>query len=949
MTDFQTGQIVKVRDRQWVVLPSGDPELLLLKPLGGTDAEITGIFRRLPFPGDKPTVDNFPLPGPTDLGDFATARLLFNASRLSFRAGAGPFRSFGKLSVRPRTYQLVPLIMSLRLETKRLLIADDVGIGKTIEALLIVRELLDRGEISRFAVVCLPHLCDQWKDELQEKFGIDAVIIRSGTYGKLEREIVGDQSVFRHYPFQILSIDFVKQDRYKDWFIQEGPELIVVDEAHTCARPRGASLGQHQRYKLLNNLAANEEKHLILLTATPHSGKQEEFQSLLGLLKPEFETLDLLGDDYESKRKVAAHFVQRRRKDVEDWLDEKTPFPKREASEVEYSLSPAYRKFYSEIWKFVRGITIDNTRLSPQQKMRYWTALALIRGVMSSPDCGVEMLRNRFNKPASDAAPEYSDGETDNNTDNPAIDTDFGEESDTEQGNLISTVTLTSPEERTLKFLMEELEKLGNLKDDQKAATTATLLASWIREGYHPIVFCRFIQTANYLGKVVGPSLKKQFPDLQVEVVTSEKNDDQRKEIIADIAKAPKRLIFATDCLSEGINLQEHFTALLHYDLPWNPNRLEQREGRIDRYGQPADTVITTLLFGKDNPMDGVVMRVLLEKARQIRKANGITVPFPENNQSIMEAIVNAVILNPSAEQAVQQLTLNLFDDSVIKESELKVTRAYDKAINDELKIRNLFAQNPIVKELNIDEDLKETDEALGDPKTVEQFVRDAFSWLAVQMESTKKGWRIFPPQLPPQLKYLLPDSKNLRITFYSPVPDGYYYLGRNHAFIEQLCHFILGQAFLPANGQKVARAAVFGSASVQQKTTLILYRVRNLIRQRKGTHEFLAEEMLLYGYAGSMETGVELTPDEARSLLLSANVVRDIQPEQQERFLEREIETIRNMQAKADEIAYQRSLKLVEGHERYRKALKGKEYEVGAVLPMDLMGIYILLPEIKF
>ena len=219
MTDFQTGQIVKVRDRQWVVLPSGDPELLLLKPLGGTDAEVTGIFRNLPFKGDKPVMDNFPLPGPTDLGDFATARLLYNASRLSFRAGAGPFRSFGKLSVRPRTYQLVPLIMSLRLETKRLLIADDVGIGKTIEALLIVRELLDRGEISRFAVVCLPHLCDQWKDELQEKFGIEAEIIRGGTYGKLEREIVGDQSVFRHYPYQILSIDFIKQERYKDKFV----------------------------------------------------------------------------------------------------------------------------------------------------------------------------------------------------------------------------------------------------------------------------------------------------------------------------------------------------------------------------------------------------------------------------------------------------------------------------------------------------------------------------------------------------------------------------------------------------------------------------------------------------------------------------------------------------------------------------------------------------------
>ena len=102
-----------------------------------------------------------------------------------------------------------------------------------------------------------------------------------------------------------------------------------------------------------------------------------------------------------------------------------------------------------------------------------------------------------------------------------------------------------------------------------------------------------------------------------MEVITSELNDDLRKEKILEIGKSPKRLIFATDCMSEGINLQESFTALLHYDFPWNPNRLEQREGRIDRYGQPAEIVVTTLLFGKDNPMDGVVMRVLLEKARR--------------------------------------------------------------------------------------------------------------------------------------------------------------------------------------------------------------------------------------------------------------------------------------------------------------------------------------------
>jgi hypothetical protein len=231
----------------------------------------------------------------------------------------------------------------------------------------------------------------------------------------------------------------------------------------------------------------------------------------------------------------------------------------------------------------------------------------------------------------------------------------------------------------------------------------------------------------------------------------------------------------------------------------------------------------------------------------------------------------------------------------------------------------------------------------------VERFVQDAFSYFGAQMEPAKKGWRIFPAQLPEQLHSLIPDGKNLRITFFSPVPDGYYYLGRNHPFVEQLCHYLLGLAFVPAGSKRMARAAVFGSDSIQQKTVIVQYRVRNLIKQKNGTHEFLAEEMLLWGYIGNPESDIPFTSDAARELLLTAKVVRDIDPDQQLRFLDKELEIIRGRQKETDVLARQRSEKLVEAHERYRKALKGKEYEVGAVLPMDLMGIYILLPEIRF
>jgi hypothetical protein len=149
--------------------------------LGGREEETQAVYLPLGLSGDLERSE-FPLPGVEDLGGLAQGRILFDAARLSLRETCGPFRCFGKLAFRPRAYQLVPLVMALRQKGAiRLMIADDVGIGKTIEALLVVKELLERAEVRRFAVLCPPHLCEQWREELADKFGIEAVVIRSAT------------------------------------------------------------------------------------------------------------------------------------------------------------------------------------------------------------------------------------------------------------------------------------------------------------------------------------------------------------------------------------------------------------------------------------------------------------------------------------------------------------------------------------------------------------------------------------------------------------------------------------------------------------------------------------------------------------------------------------------------------------------------------------------------
>src|SRR5881392_4121898 len=193
---FAVGSLVKARGREWVVLPESDEQMLILRPLGGTEDEVTGIY----VPLERVDHAHFDLPDPTQPGDYRSCRMLRDAVRLGFRSSAGPFRSFGHIAVEPRPYQLVPLLMALKLDPVRLLIADDVGIGKTIEALLIARELLDQGDAQHLAVLCPPHLAEQWQAEMRDKFHLDAELVLSGTAARLERGLGVGESLFEHYP-----------------------------------------------------------------------------------------------------------------------------------------------------------------------------------------------------------------------------------------------------------------------------------------------------------------------------------------------------------------------------------------------------------------------------------------------------------------------------------------------------------------------------------------------------------------------------------------------------------------------------------------------------------------------------------------------------------------------------------------------------------------------------
>ncbi|MEH1913160.1 helicase-related protein [Nostoc sp.] len=732
------GSIVSCRNRQWVVLPAENQDVIRLRPLSGNEEEIAGIYQKLQELGIETLQPaTFPLPNAISIKDHTAAILLMDAARHLLRSGAGPFRCLGRLSLRPRPYQLVPLLMALRLETVRLLIADDVGVGKTIEGGLIARELLDRGEVKRIAVLCPPHLCDQWQQELREKFHIDAVVVRSGTASKLERAIPNGSHIFSYYRHLIVSLDYAKAERRRASFITHCPDFVIVDEAHTCTRPSSKSTFQQQRHQLIQQIAEKNNRHLLLLSATPHSGIEESFLSLLGLLQPEFEQLTLDRLTEKQRDKLASHFIQRRRADVKQWLGNETPFPERDSEEKPYKLSKEYKQLFDDVYNFARGLVKTTTQdmSYAQRRGRYWSALALIRCVMSSPAAAVATLNRQVSKSGDDSL--LADLDED------LMSSYVYDSTDQEQAvDATPTVVVEQGQQsygdtdkRKLRAFVQAAQKLQGEKD-QKLQSCIASIQTLLSEGFNPIIWCRYIATANYVADTLKQKLEKKGSQIRVIAITGELSEDEREIRLQELKSYPQRVLVATDCLSEGVNLQSHFSAVIHYDLPWNPNRLEQREGRIDRYGQTASQVKTLLLYGSDNPVDGAVLDVLIRKAVQIHKTLGITVPVPMDSTTVSEAVFKSLF--DRAQDAVQLSLLDLLDE---KESAVEqVHKNWDKAVEREKTSRTRFAQRSI-KPVEVEQELIESDQILGNEQDVERFVLSAASRLSCSLSKKKQGW----------------------------------------------------------------------------------------------------------------------------------------------------------------------------------------------------------------
>ena len=286
--------------------------------------------------------------------------------------------------------------------------------------------------------------------------------------------------------------------------------------------------------------------------------------------------------------------------------------------------------------------------------------------------------------------------------------------------------------------------------------------------------------------------------------------------------------------------------------------------------------------------------------------------------------------------------------------------RKADRRVRDEEAVeaeqrektsRSIFAHNTIPPS-DIADDLKEVDEAIGDVRTVEQFVIQALRFIGVQVDARKEGYIIFATNLPQRLRELLSDKNDLQVSFHSPTPSGFKYIGRNHPFTEHLAQYVINNALQQTGDYRAARAAVLRTDNVTEKTVLFQLRVRNVIAEQRSNVEIVAEEMWLWGYNGSLNEQRFISKEEAMKMLHSIQPSTNMEIPEQCYWLEEEMEWINNeieFRKHTDNLALKRADQLVYNHAKFRKLVSGNKYKVVVpVLPMDVLGVYILLPEIK-
>ncbi|MCT7959238.1 DUF559 domain-containing protein [Laspinema sp. D1] len=570
-------------------------------------------------------------------GNGALLRLVSEAHRIRLAHLFDPLLAVHTSLVEPLPHQISAVYeVMLTRQPLRFLLADDPGAGKTIMAGLLIRELLIRGDLQRCLIVCPGSLAVQWQDELFQKFHLRFEIL---TNDRIESAHTGN--AFTEMPLLICRLDKLsRNDDLQAKLSQTDWDLVVVDEAHKMSASFfGGEVRETKRYKL-GKLLSTLTRHFLLMTATPHNGKEEDFQLFLALLD---------GDRFEGRFRDGVHVCDTsdliRRLVKEDLLKfDSTPlFPERRAHTVEYALSDLEAVLYKQVTDYVKDeFNRAEALMNDGRRGTVGFALTILqRRLASSPEAIYQSLQRRRNRLQKRLREEeiFQRGltaELENNfIINPEdLDDDFEESNSDEREATEAEVVDLATAARTIAELqveihcLEELEKLA-LKvrrsgKDRKWEELSKILqnrAEMFDAGGHRrklVIFTEHRDTLNYLTERIRTLLGRS--EAVVTIHGGMGREERKKAEEAFKQDVTVEVLIATDAAGEGINLQRSHL-MVNYDLPWNPNRLEQRFGRIHRIGQTEVCHLWNLLAGETR--EGDVYLSLLRKLEIEQKALG--------------------------------------------------------------------------------------------------------------------------------------------------------------------------------------------------------------------------------------------------------------------------------------------------------------------------------------
>ncbi len=668
---FRPGDRVMVRDRPWRVQKiqpiGGGPAILELEALDGEDplsltvALIPGVSLEEiePLPNEDLLFDLRQL---ESFAAWAAAHRIL-AATLVRETGLISGARFGRVAI--EAYQLAPVLRILSKPRPSLLIADDVGLGKTIEAGLILLELMARGRAGRVLVVPPPGLMEQWRQELKEKFGLEFHVLgNTSDVTEAQTELPAGVNPWSVLSRVITSIDFIKKETVRRRALERRWDLVIVDEAHALAESGTPQNPYRTQRTRLGEALREASRGLILLTATPHNGYPHSFRSLLELVEPTCATLQ--GRDEDRERRLERARIRRMKVQIRRRRPggEESVFPPRTVSGIPVTdLTDVDRQLLRKVASYCSRVARQAEGTEDAELIGF--AMQIVKKRALSSRAALERtLAHRLEALRSEEARETPP--------DPAELRDFQAdlpltEAASERTAARILRSAIPPDERRREAEARAIREIQRLlrragERDPKIEALVGELRRVFREdpGEKVIVFTEYRDTLDSIRARLDnePELAGRYV-----VMTGGLTRRQRLKRQEEFAHPETRVLLATDAASEGLNLQQHCRRIIHFELPWNPNRLEQRNGRVDRYGQTRPPLIRYLYY-PESPEDDV-LATLVEKIERMASDRISTPDILGVLAGRGELGAGLVRLDPEAADAPAQkdALVRLFDD----------------------------------------------------------------------------------------------------------------------------------------------------------------------------------------------------------------------------------------------------------------------------------------------